>query len=65
MKFKCLRQVKSVYFLENAHKFQKLGYSCIIVFVCKSNEEMHKYMQYEISMTAYMGRMANQRNVPK
>ena len=28
-------------------------------------EEIPKYMQYEIYMTVYMGRLANQRKVPK
>ena len=28
-------------------------------------ERIHKYMQYEVSMPVYMGRIANQRKVPK
>ena len=28
-------------------------------------EEIHKYMQYEVSMAVDMGRLANQRKVPQ
>ena len=52
-------------FSENAHKFQKIGYSCIIPFVYQGKEEIHKYMQYEVSMTICMGRTTNQSKVPK
>ena len=31
-------------FKENAHKFQKKGYSDIISFVCVGEEEIHKDM---------------------
>ena len=47
-----------------AYKFQKIGYSSIN-FVCVDKEEILKYMQYEVSMTVYMGRIANQRKVSK
>ena len=33
--------------------FIKKGYSGIIPFVYESKEEIHKYMQYEVSMTLY------------
>ena len=48
-----------------AHKFQKIGYSGIIPFVYVGKEEIHKYMQYEVSIDVYMGRIKNQRKVPK
>ena len=31
----------------------------------KGKEEIHKYMQYETSMTVYMGKAASQRKVTK
>ena len=34
-------------------------------FVCEGKEEIHKYVQYEVSMTACVGRIANQSKVPK
>ena len=52
-------------FLKNAHKFQKISYSGIISFVYIDKEEILKYMWYEVSMTAYVGRIANQRKIPK
>ena len=45
--------------------FIKKGYSGIIPLVYEGKEEIHKYMQYEVSMTVCMGRKANQRKVPK
>ena len=51
-------------FQENAHQFQK-KLSSIIPFMYEGKEEIHKYMQYEISMTVCMGRIANQRKIPK
>ena len=45
-------------------KFQQKGYSGIIPFVCVGKEEIHKYMQYEVSMTVCMGMTTNQRKVP-
>ena len=44
---------------------RKKGYSGIIPFMYKGKEEIHKYIQYEVSMTVCMGRIANQRKVPK
>ena len=52
-------------FEKNAHKFLKISYSGIIPYVYTGKEEILKYMPYKISMTAYMGRMANQRKIPK
>ena len=48
-------------------KFRRKGYIGIITFVYIGKEEIHKhkYMQYEVSMTAYVGRIANQRKIPK
>ena len=45
--------------------FRKKGYSSILSFVYDGKEEIHKYMQYEVSMTVSMGRIVNQRKVPK
>ena len=45
-------------------KFRK-GYSSIIPFVYEDNGKIHKYMQYEVSMTVCMGRARNQRKVAK
>ena len=63
MEFKWLRERNGFY--DNAHKIKKIGYSCIIPFVYEGKEELHKYMQYEVSMTVFMGRIANQRKIPK
>ena len=52
-------------FLKNAHKFQKISYSGIISFVYVGKEETLKYIRYEVSMTAYMDRIANQRKISK
>ena len=46
-------------FLKNAHKFQKISYSGIIPFVYIGKEEIHKHVQYEVSMTVHMSRIAN------
>ena len=43
----------------------KIGYSGIIPFVHVGKEEIHKYIQYEVSMTVCIGRIANERKVPK
>ena len=45
--------------------FRKKYYSNIIPFMYVGFEEIHKYMQYEVSMNVCMGRTANQRKVPK
>ena len=45
--------------------FRKKGYSGIIPFEYEGKEEIHKYMQYEVSMTVCMGETTNQRKVPK
>ena len=37
--------------------------SGIIPFVYVGKEEIHKYMQYEITMTVCVGRIANQRKL--
>ena len=38
-----------------AHKFQEKANSDIIPFVYEGKEEIHKYMQYEVSMTVWAG----------
>ena len=35
------------------HKFQKIGYIGIIPFMYVGKEEIHKYMQYEVSDRLY------------
>ena len=47
------------------NKFWELGHSGIVPFFYTGKEDMHKYMQYDSSMTVYMGRAANQKKVPK
>ena len=47
------------------NKFQEKGHSCIVPLAYIGKEDIHKYMQYEASMTVNMGRVANQRKVPK
>ena len=59
------RSKEYVNFKKNAHKFQEISYSGIISFVYVGKDEIHKYMSYEVSMTAYMGWIANQRKIPK
>ena len=43
--------------------FRKNGY--ITSFVHVGKEMIHKYTQYEVSMTVCVGNIANQRKVPK
>ena len=43
---------------------RKKGYSGIIPLVYTGKEGIHKYMQYEVSMTVCMDRTTNQRKVP-
>ena len=45
--------------------FRHKGYSGINPFVYEGKEDIHKYMQYEVSNIVCMGRIANQREVPK
>ena len=52
-------------FQKHAHKFQKISYGGIISFVYVGKEEILKCMQYEVSMTAKMGRIANQSKILK
>ena len=47
------------------NKFQEIGHSGIVPFAYTGKEDIHKYVQYEASVTVYMGRAANQRKVPK
>ena len=58
MKFKY--EVKSICFIN----FRK-QVSGIVPFTYIGKEEIHKYMQYEASMTVHIGRTANQRKVTK
>ena len=50
---------------KNAHKFQIIGYSGIILSAYEGKEEIHKYMQYKIPMNVCMSRIANQKKLPK
>ena len=59
----CLREV-SIWTKNNAHKVQKISYSGIMPFMYAGKEEILKNMWYEVSMTVYMGRIANQRKTP-
>ena len=45
--------------------FRKKGYSDIIPFVYEGKEEVYKYMQYEVPLTVCVGRISNQRKLPK
>ena len=45
--------------------FRKKGHSGIVPFTCIGKEEIHKYIQYEASVTVHIGRTANQRKVSK
>ena len=45
--------------------FRKIGYSGLIPLVYEGKEEIHKYMQYETSLTLYVDSIPNQRKVPK
>ena len=42
-----------------------MGYSGIIPLLYEGKEQIHKYMQYEVSMTVCMGSIANQSKEPK
>ena len=44
--------------------FRRNG-SGIIPFLYEGKEEIQKYMQYEVSMTVYMGGTTDQRKAPK
>ena len=57
-RFKWVREVEYMH-------FKKKGYNGIIPFVYEGKEEIHKYMQYQVSMTVCIGRIVNQRKVPK
>ena len=65
MKFKWLREVKSKWILRKCSQIPEKGYSGIIPFVYEGKEEIHKYVQYKVSMTVCMGRTTNQRKVSK
>ena len=59
-----VREVKSI-FMKMFTNFIKKGYNAIIPFVYEGKEEIHQCMQYEVSRTVSIGRIANQRKVPK
>ena len=65
MKIKWLREVRSTWILRKWSSISEKGYSGIIPFVYEGKDLIHKYMQYEVSITVYMGRIAIQRKVPK
>ena len=54
-----------IYFKKMFINFIKKCYNAIIPFVYEGKEEIQKYMQYEVSMTVSIGRITNQRKVPK
>ena len=41
-----------------------MGYSGIISFVYEGTEDIHKCVQYEVSVTVYIGRIVYKRKVP-
>ena len=45
----------------NTRASEKIRPSGIIPFVYVGKDEIHKYMQYEVSMSVFWGRIANQR----
>ena len=58
MKLKWLREVKSIWILRKcSYISEEKGYSDIIPFVYEDKEEIHKYTQYEISMTVWVGQI--------
>ena len=65
MKFKLLREIKSIWSLRKYLQISEKAYSGIIPFLYESKEEIHKYMQYEVFMTVCKGRIENQRKVIK
>ena len=65
MKFKWLGELQAMDFKKMLINFTKKGDSGIIPFVYVGKKEILKYVQYEVSMTIYMGRIANQRKIPK
>ena len=40
----------------HVQKFPKIGHSGIILFMCVGEEDKHKYLQYEVSITVYVDR---------
>ena len=44
---------------------KKVTVALFLLCIHEGKEEIHKYMQYEVSMTACMGRATNQRKVAK
>ena len=45
--------------------FRKKAAVALFLSVYHGMEEIHKYMQYEVFLTAYLGRIATQRKVEK
>ena len=41
--------------------FRKKGYSTIILFVYEGKEEIHKYIQYEVSMSVWAGQQIKEK----
>ena len=52
-------------FKKMLRNFRKKGYSSIIPFVFEGKDKIHKYMQYEVSVTVCMDKATNQRKVAK
>ena len=57
--------MRTAFLKKNPHKFQEISYSGIIPFVDVGKEDIHKHLQYEVSMPVYIGRITNQRKLPK
>ena len=56
MKFKWLGEVKSIWILRKCSQISLKSYSGIIPFAFEGKEEIHKYIQYEVSMTVCTAR---------
>ena len=41
--------------------FRKKGYSSFIPFVYEGKEEIHKHMQYEVSMSVWVGQQIKEK----
>ena len=62
---KCLTKVRSAWLVRKMFIIFRKGYNDLIPSVYVGKHEIHKYIQYEVSMIIYVGRTANQRKVPK
>ena len=65
MEFKWFREIKSKWISRKCSQIPEKGHSGIILFVYEGKEEMHEYVQYEVSMPVCMGRTTNQGKISK